>query len=121
MQQPIMVTAQCVFRQRPRGEVAARIPGLGLTAFGNTTERARGRLRFLLGNLLQHHRQDGTLEDFLKLNCHPDGQGSRYLLAATQGPEAPETHPGRRILQMEINSWPVMKTPARQRRVTAGA
>ena len=120
MRQPIMVTAHCVYRKRPRGEFAAQLPSLELTAFGNTEERARGRLRFLLGNLLQRHRQDGTLEDFLELHCHPSG-GDSYLLARREGPPAPERHPARRVLQRDVEGWSVLETPAHRRRVTAGA
>ena len=120
MQQPIMVTTHCVFRKGPQGEFAAQLPSLGLTAFGNTTERARGRLRFLLGNLLRHHRENGTLEDFLELNCSPNGGGS-YLLARWEGLPTPEGHPARRLLQKDVGRWPTIEVTPRERRITAGA
>ena len=120
MPQPIMVTGYCRFRQRPRGEVAAQLPQLGLTAFGNTHQRARARLRLLMGNLLQQHRTAGTLEDFLELNCWHNG-GDSYRLASTAGPTAPETHPARRMLQKDLEGWPIVETTLQERRVTAGA
>ena len=120
MQQPIMVTAHCTFRKEPGEEVAAQIPSLGRAAFGNTTERARRRLGFLLGNLLQHQRPAGILEDFLELNCSPNG-GSSHLLARWEGLPTPEGHPARRLLQKDVGRWPTIEVTPRERRITAGA
>lgn len=69
----VVVVRQHVLKNAQTGAFAARIPELGLTAYGETAEKAVAKVRRMYAASVQAHRELGTLEAWLNRSRHdPD-------------------------------------------------
>ena len=105
----VVVILEPVFLRNPEGgQVAARFPRIGLTAYGATHDEALSALKRLFGVMVRARRRQSTLEDFLtrtKVEWYPEAQfpsgrgrieyvdRPAHRSAVRHGPEAPDTAP----------------------------